>query len=66
MEYMNNCRTCMNYRNENIWGNQVQYCAAGVSFPLKCTLRPKKIDPDWQEFFNATCERFSKWIYLKK
>ena len=59
MNYMENCKTCMNYRNENIWGNQTEYCAANVNYPLKCSLRPRVLNPDWVEFFNATCERYS-------
>lgn len=58
MDYMTNCKTCMNYRNENIWGNQVQYCAGGVHNPIKCTLRKRVLNPDIAEFFEATCERF--------
>ena len=58
MKYMENCKTCMNYRNENIWGNQTEYCAGNVNNPLKCCLRPRVLNPDIREFFQATCERY--------
>ncbi len=54
------CKSCMNYREENIWGNFVQYCAGNVHNPLKCVLRERVLDPYWEEFFNATCERYRK------
>jgi hypothetical protein len=50
MKYMENCKTCMNYRNENIWGNQTEYCAGNVNNPLKCILRKRVLNPDIAEF----------------
>jgi hypothetical protein len=58
MKYMENCKTCMNYRNENIWDIQTEYCAGNVHNPLKCCLRPRVLNPDIAEFFQATCERY--------
>ena len=58
MKYMYNCQFCRSYRNENIWGNQVEYCAANVYKTLKCCLRPRVLNPEIAEFFNATCERY--------
>lgn len=52
------CKGCMNYREENIYGMSVSYCAGNVNNPLKCVLRTRVVDPDWVEFFNATCERY--------
>lgn len=60
MKYMYNCQSCANYRNENIWGNHTEYCAGNVHNPLKCCLRPRELNPDIAEFFNATCERYRK------
>lgn len=54
------CKSCMNYREENIWGRNVQYCAGGVSIPEKCSLRERVLNSDIAEFFNATCERYRK------
>lgn len=59
MNYMYNCQSCANYRNENIWGNQAEYCAGNVHNPLKCALRKKIVNPDIQEFFQKTNERLN-------
>lgn len=59
MKYMYNCQFCTSYRNENIWGNQVEYCAANVYKTLKCCLRPRVLNPDIAEFFQKTNERLN-------
>ena len=59
MKYLG-CEGCSNYTHENMWGMDVHYCGANVNNPLKCGLRKRVLNPDWVEFFQATCERYRK------
>ena len=36
------------------------------NFLDKHNIKAKVLDPDWAEFFNATCERYRKWIITNK
>lgn len=52
------CEGCSNNAIVDFLGKKVSICMGNVNNPIKCPLRKRVLDPDWEEFFKATCERY--------